>query len=55
MKLNQDVIFALTVQALWVGGLVIVSYVVGFNAGRDAEKLSRRKTCSAITANRSRS
>lgn len=39
MKLNQDIIFALTVQALWIGGLVIVSYMAGFNAGRD----SRRK------------
>lgn len=43
MKLDQDIIFALTVQALWVGGLMIVSYMAGFNAGLDSKKKARRK------------
>lgn len=39
MKFDQNIIFACTIMALWTGGLVIVSYMAGFNAGRD----SRRK------------
>jgi len=40
---DPNIVFALTVQALWVGGLIIVSYMAGFNAGADSKKKTRRK------------
>lgn len=48
---DPNIVFAFTISALWTGGLVIVSYMAGFNAGID----SRRKKWSVGTVARTRS
>lgn len=40
---DPNIVFALTVQAIWTGGLCIVAYMAGFNAGLDSKKKTRRK------------
>lgn len=35
---DPGIIFAFTISAIWTGGLVIVSYMAGFNAGVDSKR-----------------